>query len=184
MIPFFPVFGNYSSVCTYTWRPESGNLWWDICSSGTGSLHSKWSFLVSSIYQQSSWSHFFPLQLNISHSVYVPHFHYPLVNWTVFRLLSFPSYCEYSSNEHDRATTRVVCQVLSGICQGVVLRGHMVDLFLVSWEFSTLISIYNGVRWNLESILISISLITRDAKYFLRHFLFCFSSFENSLSKS
>lgn len=127
---------------------------------------------------------FFLYSWIVSHGVYVLHFHYPLVNWTVFSLFSFPSYCEYSSNEHDRATICIVCQVLLGICQGVVLLGHMVDLFLVSWEFSTLISIYNGVRWNLESVLISISLITRDDKYFLRHFLFSFSSFENSLSKS
>lgn len=76
----------------------------------------------------------------IFHSVYVPRFHYPLINWKTFRLFPSPSRCEWSSNQHvQRLWSRI--SIPLGICQRVVQRAHMADLFIYFFSFLRIIHI-------------------------------------------
>ena len=75
----------------------------------------------------------------VLHCIYVPHLLYPLICWWTCMLFLCLSYCKQSCNEHWGA-----CVFLNyGFLQVYVcLRvGLLVDLFLVFWGTSILISI-------------------------------------------
>lgn len=65
-----------------------------------------------------------------THTIYVPHFQFPFICWRTFRLFSLSSNCEWYRNEQGWASICGERMTFSGICQGAVLVGDTVDLFL------------------------------------------------------
>lgn len=125
-------FPGYSRLGAHIWKFGLRSLEWEkacnICLSGSRLPHSIKSFPVPYLYLKSSWFVLFLFyRWIVPHIIYVPRFHYPLVNWKISRLVPFPSYCEQSDSDYLWSRMSSPLEIY----QGMVQLGHIISFLRI-----------------------------------------------------